>query len=183
MELLNIMYIADCTVFCCSIQIYVWAYHIVYDHALSFFSCQRYARVQYAGALFRTEGAQRSVKHDDANVRMDFTAPGERVIQQAYAKIQSLFVHEAFPGGPRRYVVEGNWFKVVGVCPVAKTTLVRESPSMPFNSSSKFVFLDACYERPVAIWPHDPLGDLPASDPRRDWFDVIDRNQQRSYDC
>ena len=69
------------------------------------------------------------------------------------------------------------------VCPVAKTTLVRESPSMPFNSSSKFVFLDACYERPVAIWPHDPLGDLPASDPRRDWFDVIDRNQQRSYDC
>ena len=154
----------------------------MYGHALYFYCCQRYQRVEYAGALFRTEKSQRHVKHDDANVRMDYTVSDERVVQQAYANIQSLFVHAAFPGGPRRYVLEGNWYKVVGVCPVSKTNLVRESPSMPFNSSSKFIFLDACYERPVAIWPHDPLKDLPVSDPRRDWFRVIDRNQQRSYD-
>ena len=168
--------------FCSGILIFVWTYYFMYDHALSFCCCQRYQRVEYAGAIFRTEGGRGQVKNDDANVRMDFAAPGERVIQHAYARIQSLFVHEAFPGGPRRYVVEGNWFKMVGVCPVTKTALVCESASMPFNSSSKFVFLDACYERPVALWPHDPLGDLPAADPRRDWFHVIDRNQQRSYD-
>ena len=94
---------------------------------------------------------------------------------------QCLFVHEAYPGGPRRYVLEGKWFKVVGVCPIANTTLVRYCPSMPFNTSSKFVFLDACYQHPVAIWPHDPLGDLPLGDRRKDWFDVIDRNQCESY--
>ena len=145
-------------------------------------ACQRYERVEYAGALFRTEGSQRDIKNNDANVRMDYKAPGRREIQQAYATIQRLFVHEAYPGGPRRFVLEGKWFQVVGVCPVAKTTLVRNSPSMPFNTSSRFVFLDACYQRPVAIWPHDPLGDLPLGDRRKDWFDVIDRNQNESYD-
>ena len=102
--------------------------------------------------------------------------------KKAYAAIQRLFVHEAYPGGPRRYVLEGKWFKVVGVCPIANTTLVRYCPSMPFNTSSRFVFLDACYQRPVAIWPHDPLGDLPLGDRRKDWFDVIDRNQCESYE-
>ena len=131
----------------CSIHNYVrhtilcMTYYIMYGHALYFYSCQRYQRVEYAGALFRTEKSQRSVKHDDANVRMDYTAPGERVVQQAYAKIQSLFVHEAFPGGPRRYVLEGNWYKVVGVCPVFKTNFtcwsvrVLQCPStLPPNS-------------------------------------------------
>ena len=145
------------------------------------FACQRYQRVEYAGALFRTEGSQRNIKNSDAYVRMDYKAPGRREIQQAYAAIQRLFVHEAYPGGPRRYVLEGKWFKVVGVCPIANTTLVRYCPSMPFNTSSRFVFLDACYQRPVAIWPHDPLGDLPLGDRRKDWFDVIDRNQCESY--
>ena len=130
-------------VFCSGILIFVWMYYIMYDHALSFCCCQRYQRVEYAGAIFRTEGDQGQVKNDDANVRMDFAAPGERVIQQAYARIQSLFVHEAFQEDP----VGMYWFNVVGVCPVTKTTLVCESASMPFNSSSKFVFLDACYER------------------------------------
>ena len=145
-------------------------------------ACQRYQRVEYAGALFRTEGSQRNIKNSDAYVRLDYKAPGRREIQKAYAAIQRLFVHEAYPGGPRRYVLEGKWFKVVGVCPIANTTLVRYCPSMPFNTSSRFVFLDACYQRPVAIWPHDPLGDLPLGDRRKDWFDVIDRNQCESYE-
>ena len=179
----------SCLFFAVSILFFVFPSFILYGPSFTLYvhtsyicPCQRYERVQYAGAFFRTARSQLNKKHDDANIKMDYRAPGDREIKQAYATIQSLFVHEAFPGGPSRYVLEGEWFRAVGTCPIAKTALIRKSASMPFNSSSRFVFVDACYERPVAIWPHDPLGDLPLGDPRKEWFDVIDRNQTATYD-
>ena len=52
----------------------------------------------------------------------------------------------------------------------------------PFNTSSRFVFLDNCSERPVAVWPRDPFGKLPGWHPEQKWFHVIDRNQSMLYD-
>ena len=70
---------------------------------------------------------------------------------------------------------------VMGTCEVAGTTLVKKDPDHDFNHSSRFVFLDMCYQRPVAIWPFDPFKKLLAQDQRKDWFDIIDRNQ--TEDC
>ena len=79
-------------------------------------------------------------------------------------------------------MVEGDWFTVMGTCPVAGTTLVRKDLDHPFNSSSRFVFLNNCYNRPVAVWPHDPFDDLVSTDPHKHCFDIIDRNQDETYD-
>ena len=79
-------------------------------------------------------------------------------------------------------MVEGDWFKVIGTCPVAGTMLVKKDSRHPFNSSSRFVFLNNCYTKPVAVWPHDPFDDLPHMNPHKDCFDIIDRNQDEIYD-
>ena len=115
---------------------------------------------------------------------MDYVPPGvNQNVLQAYAQIVDLFEHEAYPGGPKRIVVEGTWYDVVGECSIAGTTLVSRNKQHPFNFSSKFVFLDDCYQRPVAIWPHDPHGMLARGDPKRKWFDVINRNRAEYMDA
>ena len=134
--------------------------------------------MQFAGSLFRTAESQQHLKTDDSHVRLDYVAPGRpNEVMSTFATIKRLFQHTAYPGGPNRVIVEGDWFKVRDKCPVSGNIMLQQSPDSDFNSSSRFAFLDQCYQRPVAIWPHDPLNTLPANDPSRDWFDVIDRNQ------
>ena len=82
-----------------------------------------------------------------------------------------------YPGGPAKLVVQGDWLEVMGKCPIAGTTLVRQNNNHPFNNSCKFSFLETCYNIPVALWPHDPFNKLPNDDPHREYFDIIDRNQ------
>ena len=134
--------------------------------------------MQYAGATFRTWKSQLLLKTDDAHIMMDYRRPGHnQPILQAYARIKNVFEHESYPGGPKRIIVEGSWFDVKGVCPIAKTTLVCRNRENQFNFSSKYVFLTDCHERPVALWPYDPLDELGHGRPEKKWFDVINRNQ------
>lgn len=79
-------------------------------------------------------------------------------------------------------MVEGDWLEFVGTCGVAGTSLVRKNNDHPFNSSSRFVFLNNCYSKPVAVWPHDPFDDLHATHRHKDCFDIIDRNQDEIFD-
>ena len=96
---------------------------------------------------------------------------------KGFAQIKRIFEHTAYPGGPTRVVVQGDWLEIKGDCDVAKTSLGAKNPNHLFNSSSPFVFLDTCYTMPVALWPHDPFDKLPPSHPHKLWFDIIDRNQ------
>ena len=143
-----------------------------------------FEKAQFAGQKFRTMRSQINKVHDDTCIRMDYKAPGRaggRNVLSAYARIQNMFVHNAYPGGPSRVVVEGDWYRVKGKCEVAGTTLVIEDQEDDFNTSSMCVFLQSCYERPVAFWPYDPLNKLDADHPHNKWLDVIDRNQNQSY--
>jgi hypothetical protein len=149
--------------------------HSIYVHAL-----QEYKKVQFAGNFFRTMQSQNYLKTDDSRIGCDYKVAGARGqdrILKAYATITRLFVHTAYPGGPSRVVVEGEWLRVMGVCPVTKTTLVKSDPGHHHNHSSRFIFLEDCYRRPVALWPADPLNRLSPEHPQRGWFHVIDRNQ------
>jgi hypothetical protein len=143
---------------------------------------QLHNRMEYAGATFRTWDSQKNLKHhDDAQLVLDYSPPGSDEIKRAYARIKRLFVHQAYPGGPSRCIVEGSWYDVVGTCLVSKTTLVRRNRANPFNTSSRFAFLDNCSERPVAVWPRDPFDQLPDGHREKKWFHVIDRNQSVLY--
>ena len=86
-------------------------------------------------------------------------------------------VHTAYPRGPSRVIVEGEWYRDVGKCLLAKTTLVKRDKNYHFNLSARLMFLEDCFRRPVALWPFDPLDRLEFEDPQRKWFHVIDRNQ------
>jgi hypothetical protein len=57
------------------------------------------------------------------------------------------------------------------------TTLVRKKPDHAFNLSAKFTFMQECYTIPVTLWPYDPFHKLPSHDQRRQYYDIIDRNQ------
>ena len=138
-------------------------------------------RVRYAGTVFRTQASQTNLKGDDSHFRFDYRAAEGGDLTKGFATIIRMFEHDAYPGGPSRVVVEGAWWKVVGTCPVAGTTLVKKDAAHPFNYSSRFVFLDECYQHPVAMWPHDPFHELEDGDERQQWFDVIDRNQASQY--
>ena len=134
--------------------------------------------MEYSGADFRTQESQKDLKRDDSHIRFDYKMAGAQgAITKGFAEIKRVFVHTAYPDGPERFIVEGDWFRLMGKCNIAKTDLVRIDPNHPFNHSSKFVFLDSCYQRPVAVWPYDPLNKLPVTHPKKAWFDIIDRNQ------
>jgi hypothetical protein len=60
--------------------------------------------------------------------------------------------------------------------------MVRRNKQNPFNTSSRYVFLDDCYEGPVVVWPHDPLNKLAAGYREKNWFHIINRNQVWLYD-
>jgi hypothetical protein len=146
---------------------------------------QTHTKAESGGHLFRTRGSQGKIKADDSHFRFDYCPTEARYAgqqQKGFAQIKRLFMHTAYPGGPSMMMVEGDWFQVIGTCPVAGTTLVKKDSRHPFNSSSRFVFLNNCYNKPVAVWPHDPFDDLPHTDSHKDCFDIIDRNQDEIYD-
>ena len=144
-----------------------------------------YLRVQYGGNIFRARNSKKSNRTDDTHVRLDYLPAEHRLGQQpvrkkAYARIKRLLVHAPFPGGKERVIVDGQWFEPMGVCLLANTTLVRKNKNYHFNHSSRFTFIHNCYTRPVAVWPHDPLDKLHSSNPRKQWMDVIDLNQEET---
>jgi len=139
-------------------------------------------RAQYAGNIFRTEASQTGQRHDDAHLRWDYKQAGRLGVISAFATIRRIFVHSLYPGGPSRVIVQGEWFTVVGKCPIAHTMIVKDDSRNEFNLHSRFVFLDNCYQQPVAVWPHDPLGQLPDEDPKKGYYDVVDRNQLEDFE-
>ena len=114
---------------------------------------------------------------------MDFKAEsgqGNRTrIHKSFARVRRIFTHAMFPGGPTSIFVQGAWYKDEGVCPIAGTQVVSPDPAHHFTLESKFTLLNKCYQQPVALWPHDPMEKLAAADPRRAFFDVIDRNEEQ----
>jgi hypothetical protein len=141
---------------------------------------QRYERVEYGGYIFCTKRSQEGHKHDNSTFKVDYNelvGRNRSVPATAYATIRDLFVHTMYPGGPSKVVVCGSWFDVIGKCPIAGTTLVRKNPNNSFNVNAKYTFIQECYTMPLALWPYDPFCRLPAGDPHRHYYDIIDRNQ------
>jgi hypothetical protein len=81
---------------------------------------------------------------------------------------------------PERVVVECEWYRtMVAKNPISGNTVVRLDPT--YLLFDKFVFLQDCYQQPVALWPFDPFEELPRSDPRKNVFEVLDRNQTEAW--
>ena len=146
---------------------------------------QVYKKIEYAGYRFATSKSQKFTKHDNSHLRLDYYEHAVRYgapeKTRAYAQIRRLFVHEMYPGGPSKVVVNGRWFEGMGRCEVSGTALVRHNRNSGFNrpGQPRFAFIDTCYQVPVAIWPYDPIDKLPDNDPRKRYFHVIDRNQEQ----
>ena len=162
---------------CICLCVFIYAVRIPFQLRTDCDDVQAYNRARYAGEVFRTFASSKKVKRCDAYLRYDYVDAASRMATKGFAKIRRIFEHEAYPGGPTRVVAEGSWLRVMGKCDVAGTTLVKVDRNHPFNHSSRFVFLDECYQRPVALWPFDPFDKLWRGNPRKKWFDVIDRNQ------
>lgn len=155
-----------------------------------------YSRVEYAANTFKTREYQEKhpTKHDDSHFSCDYIDnvhppsdtdtdddDDESKRKRGFATLTRIVVHEMYPGGPKRTFLEGDWYTEVtrlSPCPVAGTPVVKLDPEQKnfFNYQAKFVLLENCYEKPIAIWPHDPINHLPAN---QGLFDVIDLNQDQ----
>lgn len=146
-------------------------------------ACQEYASAEFAGYTWHVEDPTSTSTKDNSIFRMDYkadTGPGRRtVIHKSFARVKRIFEHVMFPGGPSRVCVEGAWYKDEGVCPIAGTQLVSPHPNHHFTHESKFIFINQCYQQPVALWPYDPKDELRPDDPKKAFFDVIDRNEEQ----
>jgi len=134
---------------------------------------QVYEKVRYAGYAFCTSRSQKLSKTDNSNVAKPYNvvlANGKTVRQILYGKIECLFIHHLYPLGPSRCVLKVNWFVDHGFapsgCPLVDTTKDWET---------SYVFLEDCFQIPVAVWPHDPLGRKVGETAQ--WSEIIDRNQ------
>jgi hypothetical protein len=98
-----------------------------------------------------------------------------------YTSLIRIDVHEIYPGGPKWTILDGDWFtdsRARSPCHIAGTPVVPADPNKRnyFNFQAKFVFLENCYERPVTVWPHDPIH---KKSNNRTVFNVIDLNQNQ----
>ena len=101
-----------------------------------------------------------------------------RTLKRAYGRIQHLFVHHMWPEGPSRVVAKVDWYTDKGICPIAGTHLVADDGES--RHSLTHVFLQTCYQNPVAVWPDgDSIGAAPGP---ATIFHVIDRNQDQTTD-
>jgi hypothetical protein len=118
--------------------------------------------------------------HADCYVRLDFNGPAVpgrgAVIKTVYGQIKNLFSHSLYKGGPSHIVANVEWYDNKGTHPLSGLPLVSKTNDDEDNFT-KLTFMRECYPRPLAIWPHDPLDELRADDPAKNYFRVIDRNE------
>ena len=111
---------------------------------------------------------------------------------QAYASIQNIYTHQAWPeGGPNICFFKVSWYTNHGKSAISGNPLVRMDgeendhlsrfvhPRVVYKydhttSCYRYVLIGNCYQIPLAIWPHDPLGTSGS-----DLLEVIDRNQDQ----
>jgi hypothetical protein len=149
-----------------------------------------YNRAEYAGSTFCTEGYRQRArtKIDNTHVRMDYLIDisSRRVVSQQrvvsiFGTITRIFQHEFEGSGLTKIVLQCRWFKTIGTCSIAGTTLVQEV-SNPSNSAldpdDQFTFLETVFQLPVAVWPHNELSGGVTRE-GGDVYDIIDRNQEQ----
>ena len=142
-----------------------------------------YERCMYAGSLFRTVRSQARIKRDNSIFRYDYNAAighGRSEMRKAYARIVTMFMHEMYPGGPKKMIVEGSYYLDAGFSE-GENRLVVEDLSNDIHNDSRFSFLTDCYQYPCAFWPHDPYDKLPQAHPLKNAWQVIDRNQEQVF--
>lgn len=105
-------------------------------------ACQAYTRVQYAGNTFRTRTSQakQGLKHDDSHFRYDFRqllGRGVSELKSVFGQIKRLLIHEAYPAGPRRVVVDAAWLEPVEKNEVSGNHLVTKNKDYFLNHSSR----------------------------------------------
>ena len=61
---------------------------------------------------------------------------------------------------------------------LSNNAVIREDPRGPFNVHSRFVFLQNCYQQPVAFFPYDPFKS-PLRRNNRDDIEVVDLNEEQ----
>ncbi len=76
---------------------------------------------------------------------------GQIEVHKTYAANKRMLVHTAYPGGPSRVVVEREWYRDMGKCPVAETTLVMRDKNHHFSLSTRFMFLKTAFDALLPI--------------------------------
>jgi hypothetical protein len=138
-----------------------------------------YERVEYAGNIFKTTSfqAKHTTKHDDSHFRMDHLDDGGEKVP-SYATLSRIIVHELYPDGPSKIFVEGVWFTNLEKCDITGNPILGVDQSLRnhLNYQAKFAILEDCYQKPVAIWPHDPLRKKGSGHADARKYEAIDNN-------
>ena len=81
-----------------------------------------------------------------------------------------------YQGGPSNVVVEAEWYDDKDINEVSMLPMVQKMAVL-FFPNSRLTFLKECYPRALVFWPNDPLHLLDDTDVRRNYLQVMDRNE------
>ena len=88
-----------------------------------------------------------------------------------------MFYHAQYPNGPRKIVLECEWFENIHVdddAPDDHTSMlpqVSRNPDSDDNRNNKFIFLDQCVTYNIMLCVHNP------EERNCSIYDVIDRHR------
>jgi hypothetical protein len=156
-----------------------------------------YNRAEYAGNTFCTAWYRKRArtKIDNTHVRLDYKirrgsgrsgsgrGQNQQRVVSIFGTIVRIFKHQFADTSINKIILQCRWFKTIGTCSIAGTTLVQEDLKTKSNNldpEDQFTFLETVFQLPVAVWPHNEASGG-AMRPGGETYDIIDRNQEQ-YD-
>jgi len=93
--------------------------------------------------VFRTMEAERTNKTDNSGIKCwygELEENGETM--PSYGRIQEMFIHEMYPGGPLRHFIKADWADIMDETTSTGLVQVRLNPNSFFNQNSCFTTLE-----------------------------------------
>ena len=116
---------------------------------------------------FRTMESERTNLTDNSVVKEWFDDEDQQ-LDKGYGRIEQMFIHEAYRGGPKLHFVKARWLENLPGAGPTSLPQVKENPNHNFNINSCFTLLEGIVPYNIALLPVD------LQDPACDVFSVID---------
>ena len=117
--------------------------------------------------MFRTMQSERKNKSDNSIIKEWYHDEHQQQVA-AYGRIEQMFIHQAFEGGPKLHFIKARWLdSMINVGPTG-LSVVKENPEINFNQNSSVCLLRDIVGYNIALLPVD------ITDRDCDTFSVID---------
>lgn len=117
---------------------------------------------------FRTMRSERKNLNDNSVIKEWYEDEDAGDKSMAFGRIEEMFVHQAYPGGPQLHFVKARWMQVLPEKGPTGLVQVKEAPDHNFNVNSCITCLEQIVPYNLALLPAH------LEDPDCQVFSVVD---------